>query len=163
MSQATLRNALILSLLVNIGILLAAGWQKFGQDGLPLPSGAPTELSRQLQLSPGQLRRWHDAEAPFLAYLHASNSALGEHRNRLIEAIFADQVDRAAIDARQAKIAELQNEQQRLLIEQLLREREILEPHQRARLAQLLTQQPVGAGDIERLHRHPGTNAAPQR
>lgn len=153
MSQATLRNALVLSLLVNVGVLAAASWQKLSQDGLPMPSGAPTELSRHLQLSASQLQRWHDAEAPFLAYLHASNTSLGEHRQRLIEAIFAEQVDRAVIDAEQMKIAELQNEQQRLLIDQLLQERDILEPPQRARLAQVLIEQPVGAEGIEKLHR----------
>ena len=153
MSNTTLRNALVLSVLVNVGVLAGLGWQKLSRDGLPMPSGAPTELSRELQLSASQLQRWHDAEAPFLAYLRASNASLGEHRNRLIEAIFAEQVDRTVIDAEQAKIAELQNEQQRLLIDQLLQEREILEPQQRARLAQVLTQQSFGADRIEQLHR----------
>ncbi|MCF7201655.1 periplasmic heavy metal sensor [Pseudomonas oligotrophica] len=153
MSNTILRNALVLSLLVNVGVLAGLGWQKLSQDGLPMPSGAPTGLSRELQLSASQLQRWHDAEAPFLAYLRASNASLGEHRNRLVEAIFAEQVDRAVIDAEQAKIAELQNEQQRLLIDQLLQEREILEPQQRARLAQVLTQQSFGADSIEQLHR----------
>ena len=153
MSNTTLRNALVLSVLVNVGVLTGLGWQKLSRDGLPMPSVAPTELSRELQLSASQLQRWHDAEAPFLAYLRASNASLGEHRNRLIEAIFAEQVDRTVIDAEQAKIAELQNEQQRLLIDQLLQEREILEPQQRARLAQVLTQQSFGADSIEQLHR----------
>lgn len=153
MSNTTLRNALVLSVLVNVGVLAGLGWQKLSRDGLPMPSGAPTELSRELQLSASQLQLWHDAEAPFLAYLRASNASLGEHRNRLIEAIFAEQVDRAVIDAEQAKIAELQNEQQRLLIDQLLQEREILEPQQRARLTQVLTQQSFGADSIEQLHR----------
>lgn len=153
MSQASLRNALALSVLVNVGVLAAVGWQKLSHDGLPMPSGAPTELSRELQLSASQLQRWHDAEAPFLAYLRSSNASLDEHRNRLIEAIFAEQVDRMVIDAEQTKIAELQNEQQRLLIDQLLQEREILKPQQRARLAQVLMQQSFGAGSIEQLHR----------
>ena len=153
MTPSTLRNALTLSLLVNFGVIAAVGWQKLQTDGLPVSSGAPTELSRHLQLSASQLQRWHDTEAPFLAFLHASNSAIGEHRNRLIQAIFDERVNRQAIDAEQAKIAELQNDQQRLLIEQLLRERDILEPQQRAKLAQLLIQQPVGASTIEQLHR----------
>ncbi|WP_313086938.1 periplasmic heavy metal sensor [Pseudomonas sp.] len=152
MSRTTLCNALVLSLLVNVGILTAVGWQKLAQDGLPMPSGAPTELSRHLQLSVSQLQRWHDTEAPFLAYLRASNASLDEHRQRLIEAIFAESVDRAVIDAEQAKIAGLQNEQQRLLIEQLLQEREILEPQQRAKLAKVLIEQPAGADSIEKLH-----------
>ena len=153
MSHTTLRTALLLSLLLNFGILAAALWQKLQHDGLPMPSGAPTELSRELQLSASQLQRWHDAEAPFLAYLRSANRTLDDHRNRLIEAIFAEPLDRALIDAEQAKIAELQNELQRLLIEQLLLEREILEPQQRAKLVRILTQQPVDAGAIEQLHR----------
>lgn len=153
MTRSTLRNALTLSLLVNFGVIAAVGWQKVQTDGVPMPSGAPTELSRHLQLSASQLQRWHDAEAPFLAFLHTSNSAIGEHRNRLIQAIFVEHVDRELIDAEQEKIAELQNDQQRLLIEQLLREREILEPQQREKLARLLMQQPIGASNIEQLHR----------
>lgn len=149
MTRTTLRNALVLSLLVNVGILAAAAWQRLQHDGL----GAPTELSRHLQLSASQLQHWYDAEAPFLAYRRASNAAIGEHRNRLIEAIFAERVDREAINAEQAKIAELQSEQQRLLIEQLLQEREILEPQQRAKLARVLMQQPVGPHIIEQVHR----------
>lgn len=153
MTRTTLRNALVLSLLVNVGIFAAIAWQKLGQNGLPMPSGAPTELSRHLQLSADQLQRWHDTEAPFLAYLRASNTAIGKHRNRLIEAIFAEQVSREVIDTEQAKIAKLQNEQQRLLIDQLLKERDILEPQQRTKLASVLTQQPVGPDTIEQLHR----------
>src|SRR3546814_20609857 len=113
MSNTTLRNALVLSVLVNVGVLAGLGWQKLSRDGLPMPSGAPTELSRELQLSASQLQRWHDAEAPFLAYLRASNASLGEHRNRLIETIFAEQVDTTGIAAEQAKIAQQQKEQQR--------------------------------------------------
>jgi len=154
MTRTTLRNALLLSVLLNVGILAAAGWQKLSHDGLPMPSGAPNELSRHLQLSASQLQRWHDAEAPFLAYLQASSAALGEHRRRLIEAIFADPPQRTTIDAEQARIAELQNEQQRLLIDQLLLERDILDARQRATLARVLSEQSFGADSIEKLHRH---------
>src|SRR3546814_13577359 len=57
MSNTTLRNALVLSVLVNVGVLAGLGWQKLSRDGLPMPSGAPTELSRELQLSASQLQR----------------------------------------------------------------------------------------------------------
>lgn len=153
MTRSTLRHLLTLSLLVNFGTIAAVGWQTLKADGLPMPSGAPTELSRHLQLSTHQLQRWHDIEAPFLAFLHASNAAIGEQRNLLIQTIFDERLDRESIDAEQAKIAELKNDQQILLIDQLLRERDILEPQQREKLAQLLMQQPVGSSTIEQLHR----------
>lgn len=153
MNPSTLRRALAFSVLINLGVLTALGWQKLVSDGLPMPSGAPNSLSRELQLSSSQLQRWHDAEAPFLALLHASSADIQKYRDELIQAIFSGDVDRARIDRAQANIAELQNHQQQLVIEQLLREREILNPNQREQLAQLLIQQPVGPSGFERLHR----------
>lgn len=44
MNTSTLRGVLALSLLVNCGVLGALAWQKLQTDGLPMPSGAPTEL-----------------------------------------------------------------------------------------------------------------------
>ena len=57
------------------------------------------------------------------------------------------------IDAERASIARLQDEQQKRVIQQLLRERELLTPPQRALLAQLLLDQPAGPSMIELLHR----------
>lgn len=153
MTHDTLRRTLAFSVLLNLGVLAAFAWQKLATDGLPVPSGAPTTLSRELQLSTSQLQRWHDAEAPFLALLHASGADIQKHRDALIQAIFGPSVDRAQIDSAQAKIAELQSAQQRLVIEQLLRERDILNPDQRERLAQVLIEQPVGPSGFERMHR----------
>lgn len=153
MSPSTLRSALAFSVLINLGVLAALGWQKLASDGLPMPSDAQTTLSRELQLSPGQLQRWHDAEAPFLALLHASGADIQKHRDELIQAIFSGDVDRARIDRAQASIADLQNRQQQLVIEQLLRERDILDAQQREKLAQLLMQDPIGPSGFERMHR----------
>lgn len=153
MNTHLLRNALLLSVLLNIALLGAAGWQKLRHDGLPMPSGAATELSRQLQLNSNQLQRWHNSEAPFLAYLRASNASLDEHRRRLIQAIFSEPMDRALIDSEQAKIAQLQYEQQRLLIDQWIAERAILEAPQRKRLADILSKQSLSPASIEQLHR----------
>ncbi|MNF52175.1 hypothetical protein D3C84_335170 [compost metagenome] len=153
MTHASLRTALVFSLLINVGVLAAAGWQMLPRDGLPMPSGAPTSLSRHLQLSAAQLQRWHDAEVLFFARLHASGIAIKEHRDRLIEAIFAESPDPEMIERERLAIAGLQDAQQQQVIEQLLLERNILTAEQRQRLAQLLTQQPVGPSGFESLHR----------
>jgi hypothetical protein len=147
------RRLLAVSLLVNLGVLIAALWSQLASDGLPVPSGAQTSLTRDLQLSSQQLQRWHDAEAPFLALLRASSEAIGEQRDRLIREIFAAETDAAGIEAARMRIAELQGEQQRLVIEQLLREREILQPAQRERLATILLSQPIGPVGFDQLHR----------
>jgi Spy/CpxP family protein refolding chaperone len=89
----------------------------------------------------------------FFARLHASGAAIKEHRDRLIEAIFAEAPDPELIERERIAIAGLQDAQQQQVIEQLLLERNILTAEQRQRLAQLLTQQPVGPSGFESLHR----------
>ncbi len=152
-SSSTLRAVLACSLLMNVGVLAAVGWQRVQHDGLPMPSGAPTNLSQHLQLSAEQLQRWHDAEALFFTQLHASGVAIKAHRDRLIQAIFSEVVDRGLIESERAAVSRLQDEQQQQVIEQLLFEREILTAEQRQRLAQLLAQQPIGPSSFERVHR----------
>ena len=151
MSNTTLRNALALSVLVNVGVLAGPAGRNSVAMACRFSSGAPTELSRELHLSASQLQRWHDAEAPFLAYLRASNASLGEHRNRLIEAIFAEQVDRTVIDAEQAKIAEQRTNSSACSSTSCCRSAR--SSNRSARLVQVLTQQSFGADNIEQLHR----------
>jgi Spy/CpxP family protein refolding chaperone len=153
MNSVFARRLLAVSLLINLGVLVAVLGSQLAGDGLPMPSGGQTSLTRDLQLSSQQLQRWHDAEAPFLALLRASSEAIGEQRDRLIRGIFAAEADAAGIEAARMRIAELQGEQQRLVIEQLLREREILEPSQREQLASILLSQPVGPQGLDQLHR----------
>ncbi|MGV8842918.1 MAG: periplasmic heavy metal sensor [Pseudomonas sp.] len=152
-TSSPVRTALVLSLLVNVGVLAAVGWQTFQRDGLPLPSGAPTSLSRHLELSVVQLQRWHEAEALFFTHLHASGTAIKVHRDRLIEAIFSEALDPGLIERERAAVARLQAVQQRQVIEQLLLERKLLTGEQRQRLANLLIELPVGPSGFERLHR----------
>jgi len=121
-----------------------------------VPSAAPVggeSLPRHLQLSAEQLHRWHESEAAFLRQLGVGAAQIRTHRDRMIGAIFADTPDQALIDTERTAIARLQDEQQKLVIGQLLRERELLQPAQRERLARLLLEQPVGPSTIEQLHR----------
>jgi len=135
-----LRLALTLSLLFNAGVVAALVWRS-----LPSPEpvvGAGASLPRHLELDAEQRQRWHAAEAEVRA-----------HRDRMIAEIFAAAPDLAHIDGERAAISRLQDEQQRLVVGQLLRERELLTPAQREKLARLLSEQPVGPSSFERLHR----------
>ncbi len=149
MKPNPLRNALILSLLVNVGVLGAIAYRS------AVPAAAPggESLPRHLQLNAEQLQRWQESEAGFLRQLGAGAEEIRVHRDRMIHAIFAEKTDPGLIDGERAAIARLQDKQQQLVIAQLLRERELLQPAQRERLARLLLAQPVAASTIEQLHR----------
>lgn len=150
MKPNTLRIALMLSLFLNVGVLGAVAYRAL------VPAGAPAaglNLPRHLQLGPEQLSRWQASETAFLAQLAATANDIRLHRDRLVRAIFAESGDPAAIEAERAAIARLQDEQQKLVIRQLLLERELLNPAQREQLARLLLAQPVGPSTVEQLHR----------
>ncbi|MFN4352152.1 MAG: periplasmic heavy metal sensor [Hylemonella sp.] len=150
MKPNTLRVALMLSLLLQGGVLGAAA------SRIVVPAGTPAaglNLPRHLQLSPEQLSRWQASETAFLAQLGAAAHDIRLHRDRLVRAIFSETGDLAAIEAERTTITRLQDEQQKLVIRQLLLERELLNPSQREQLAQLLLAQPVGPSSIEQLHR----------
>ncbi|MBI2308673.1 MAG: periplasmic heavy metal sensor [Rhodocyclales bacterium] len=153
MKSHLLRFALVLSLLVNAGVLAAVAWRGLSGDGARPAAEAFPGLPRYLQLDERQLRHWHESEAAFLARLAAGAGDVRTHRDRMIAEIFSDRPDHARIDAERAAIARLQDEQQKLVVGQLLRERELLTPVQRERLAKLLSEQPVGPSAFERLHR----------
>lgn len=150
MNTSTLRLALIVSLLFNFGVLGALGWQQLVD--LASTESADPLLVRELQLNDEQRQRWQAIEEPFLIELNLSTVAIQQDRNRLIESIFTERLDKQHINAAQTSLAAQQNHQQQLVIDQLLREREILDEHQRERLAQLLTQQSAPLSDVEMLH-----------
>ncbi|MBA3031542.1 MAG: periplasmic heavy metal sensor [Gammaproteobacteria bacterium] len=149
MKPNPLRIALVLSFLINLGVLGAIAYRAMVPAAVP----AGESLPRHLQLSPEQLHRWHESEAGFLRQISAGADQIRAHRDRMIRAVFADTPDQTLIDRERMAIARLQDEQQKLVIAQLLRERELLQPAQRERLAQLLLAQPVGPSTIEQLHR----------
>lgn len=149
-----LRTALVLSLAINLGVIGAVVWRQLSPADPPSSSAGPdTKLSAYLDLDASQLRRWREAERAFLARLSESSSAIAGHRERMIREIFSQEPDTAAIEVERASIARLQEAQQRLVIEQLLAERSVLDPGQRERLAEVLLAQPATSSGFERLHR----------
>lgn len=149
MKPKPLHVALALSLLINLGVLGAIAYRGAASKA----PAAGESLPRHLQLSAEQMQRWHESEAGFLRQLGAGAEEIRAHRDRMIHAIFAEKPDHGLIDGERAAIARLQDKQQQLVIAQLLRERELLQPAQRERLARLLLAQPVAASPIEQLHR----------
>ena len=148
MKPASLRLALLLSVALNLGVIGAVAL-----DRLRPPAAAPKPpLHQVLGLNADQRERWEAAERPFLQQFDAATAQLEAHRAALIDALFADTIDSAHIESARAAIAELQQTQQRLIIEQLIAERAILDAPQRAQLATLLRDQPGTRSTVEDLH-----------
>jgi Spy/CpxP family protein refolding chaperone len=148
--------ALAASLALNVGVIAAAGYQAWRIGGLQQASyfGMPHEdIPSYLGLSAEQRAKWHALEEGFLAELERDAREIRAHREWMIRMIFGEQPDPATIEAARAAIFALQERQQRRIIGQLLKEREMLAPEQRAKLAELLIRQaPVSAGTPERIH-----------
>lgn len=150
MTPSQLRIALLFSVCLNIGALGAVAYRSLMPAAVPQ---AGESLPRYLQLSPPQREKWHALERGFLHQLAAGAEDIRSHRDRMIQAIFAEKPDATMIDAERAAIARLQDEQQKLVIQQLLSESALLEPRQRDLLARLLLAQPVGMPNVDQLHR----------
>lgn len=149
MSPRWIGIALAASLAVNAGVFVAAGFKVWQTGGSRASAyfGMPHErLPDYLGLDAAQRAKWHVLEEGFLAQLADDAREIRAHRERMIGMIFGERPDPAAIEAERAAIFTVQERQQRRIIAQLLKEREMLAPDQRAKLAdQLLRQAPPGA------------------
>ena len=115
-------------------------------------NAAEASLPDYLKLNAEQRRQWHELETGFLRELAADWQEIRAHRENMIREIFSDRPDRGRIEAERAVIAQLQASQQQRVIEQLLKERDMLDPEQQRALAELLLRQvPTGTFE-ERLH-----------
>ena len=140
--------AFVLSLLVNAGVLAGVLLQSLRDEAERFPG-----LPAYLELTESQRREWESLEKEFLKALGATSRDVAVRRERLIRAVLIEKADPAAIEAERAAIAAVQSAQQQRILAQLAREREILDPAQRARLAELLLKQAQArALPIERLH-----------
>lgn len=143
---------LALSLLVNAGVLAGAWFQAWRAEGaaeLAFFGMGHERVPEYLKLDPAQRERWHAMEQDFVKTLNDAGREIQTHRERLVRELFSAQPDAAAIERERASIFALQEAQQRGVIAQLLKEREMLNPEQRAALAGLLLKQharnPAGA------------------
>ena len=155
MNRPVWKWLLAISLSLNLGIVAAIVYSQ--THAAPEVTVAEKQISLPdfLQLTEEQRRRWQEIESGFLSDLAANWRDIRAHRETLVRQIFSATPDRAAIDREQARIASLQDAQQRRVIEQLLAERELLNERQRAALMELLlSRYTEEASEEERLHRH---------
>ena len=155
MNRSGLKFALVLSVLLNLGVFGAVAYRASQSGTWPAifrAEGGEASLPDHLGLTADQRRQWHELENGFLPELRSGWQAIRGHRETMIREIFSGEPDRARIEAERAAIAQLQSAQQRRIIEQLLRERDVLTSEQREKLAELLLQQAPASTFEERLH-----------
>jgi Spy/CpxP family protein refolding chaperone len=144
MRRYVLPVLLALSLLVNVGVIAGAWYRASGPSGAAERSlfGMGHEsVPAYLGLDAAQRERWQVLEQDFVRTLDGSNRAIGAHRTRLVRELMSQAPDAAVIEQERHTIFTLQQAQQRSVIAQLLKEREILTPPQREALAGLLLRQ----------------------
>ena len=139
--------ALVISVMVNLGVVGAAGYRAL----VPHGSGA-TELASLLKLDATQMTRWHSLEQNFVRELDAGWQEIARHREVLVREVFSERPDPARIEAERARIAELQMQQQQRVIAQFLQEREILTAAQRRELVEVLLREEPAAPRERQLH-----------
>lgn len=135
--------------LLNLGILFAVAWATWGQSEHTTKN---PKLTEYLQLNAQQITQWHAAEQGFLVQLRDNESAIETQRNALIEAIFHEELALENVHQARENLAHLQNQQQKIVVEQLLTERQILTTQQRSLLQHLLQQQSAETSHYEQLH-----------
>ena len=156
MKRPSLQFLLILSLLLNLGVIGAVSYRAVQRGQLSAVfegSANEASLPDALKLSAEQRRQWHALEAGFLLDLETDRMQIQPHRESMVREIFSDQPDRGRIEAERSVIAQLQARQQQRVIEQLLKERTILDPAQQRTLAEILLQQAPAGAKEEQLHR----------
>ena len=135
---------LAISLLVNVGVLAGAwfqAWRAQGTTELAFFGMRHERVPDYLKLDGTQRERWHAMEQDFVKTLNDADREIQTHRERLVREIFAASPDASVIERERAAIFTLQETQQRSVIEQLLKEREMLNAQQRLALADLLLMQ----------------------
>jgi hypothetical protein len=155
MSHPRLKYAFVLSLLLNAGFIGAVGYQVAKHRGLPpvFSAAAQPDVVNYLKLTAEQRERWHALEADFMRRYETDAKEIAARREKLIRGIFSEQPIAERIEAEREAIARLQAEQQRRVITQLLKEREILDLNQRTALADLLLRQAPEVTPVEQVHR----------
>lgn len=143
--------ALVMSLLLNLGVIAAAGYHLLGPDAAGGERGG--DLAAHLKLDDEQRRQWQRIEQSFVSELDAGWREIAQHRENMIREVFSEQQpDRARIEAERARIAELQSLQQRRVIDQFLRERDILTSAQRRMLVEVLLHEQPPVPRERQLH-----------
>lgn len=133
MNSRVLKSVLAASLALNVGFVGAVGYRQWLGPGIVSTQPA-ANLADRLSLTPPQRAAWHALEQPFLDDLATNWTDIRAQRQALLDEIFSAHPDTARLASIQARIAGLQDTQQKRVIAQLLAEQAVLDEGQKPRL-----------------------------
>lgn len=125
MKNSTLKFLLLISLILNISFLGAAGYQYYKKSTYwTSPYGYKVEkghfLFEELSLRPDQLNTMRETAAKFRAIIDEKRQAVATKRKELITLMRQDNPDRNDISAVVSKISGMQEEMQRMIAMHML-------------------------------------------
>lgn len=125
MKNSTLKFLLLISLILNISFLGAAGYQYYKKSTYwTSPYGYKVEkghfLFEKLSLRPDQLNTMRETAAKFRAIIDEKRQAVATKRKELITLMRQDNPDRNDIAAVVSKISRMQEEMQRMIAMHML-------------------------------------------
>ncbi|HME45060.1 MAG TPA: periplasmic heavy metal sensor [Syntrophorhabdales bacterium] len=131
MRDNKLKYILIISLVLNVSFLGAAGYTHYKQTryrpapfgyGVPAhgPLGGGTHLFQELALKPDQLKAFQEKALPFHAAIAKKKQEVDRLRTALFGLMRADNPDQKAIEATIAGINKTQEEMQKMVVAHML-------------------------------------------
>ncbi len=159
MSSKALKLALMVSMILNLSILSAAGYFYY-RDVMCAPSGTAEKrhaaFAKKLGLSSEQREKMRQEEDRFSSATEAARAGLMSKRKALLDVLKEEKPDRAAIDAILLDVVSLQGRIEAQAIEHILNEKAVLDKGQQARFMELLEKRLERAHSREDRHRERG-------
>jgi Spy/CpxP family protein refolding chaperone len=143
MKNSTLKFLLLISLILNISFLGAAGYQYYKKSTYwTSPFGYKIEkghfLFEQLSLRPDQLKTMRETATKFRAIIDEKRQAVASKRKELITLMRRDNPDRNAIAAVVSEINGMQEEMQRMIAMHMLDMKAGLDKEQQKKFLNLI-------------------------
>ena len=143
MKNSTLKFLLLISLILNISFLGAAGYQYYKQSAYwTSPFGYKMKkghfLFEQLSLRPDQLKSMRESATDFRAVIDEKRQAIASKRKELITLMRQDNPDRTAISAVVSEISGRQEEMQRRIAMHMLDMKAGLDKNQQTQFLDLI-------------------------
>jgi len=143
MRNSILKFALGASLILNISILVTAGYMYYKQsDYWVSPFGAKMKKDRflfeELSLRPEQLKSMKEKAKGFRAEIDRRRKEIAEKRVALLNLMREDITDKKAIDMAISDISRMQEDMQRLVASHILEEKGTLDKDQQKKFIDLI-------------------------
>ncbi|HID93110.1 MAG TPA: periplasmic heavy metal sensor [bacterium (Candidatus Stahlbacteria)] len=145
MRRKPLILALVLSVAINVAVLATAGYHWRGRRAEEQHHRAgghsPTSfLHRELALSESQVRQMESLGRPLEQKIDRIKEELREKRAQLVDLLMEPQPNREEINVKVSEIESLQTGIQKLIIDHLLQQKEILTPEQQKKFFSIISE-----------------------